>query len=504
MIGRFALVAALVVSAGAGAAGQDTIHLADPGPGGGPRGLAQTLAGAYVVIPPATTRAVLSPQTTYPRTVIILGRDAVVEDTVRGDVIVIGGDLYMHPGADISGRAVAIGGGVYESTLAHIGGGVRSYREFTYQIARIPGGWSLSYQQREAEEPLRVEGTYGLHVPTYDRSDGLSLAVAPALAVPGTRLRLEPGATYRSQLGQIDPSIVLVDSLGRQSTLRLSAGRSTFSNDAWIWTDLINSLEVLWRGDDSRNYFRATRGELTLDRRWKARATTITPYVGTRVERARSVRPGLSSTSGPWSFLARTDPDDMRRPNPPIDPGVTTSALAGVEMSWAMPDLTARLRFDEELGAFKEDCGGCGLPQRKFAQTTVDGGIAFPTFGTQRLRFDGHAVLTTRGDTTPAQRWAYVGGSGSIPTLEMLSLGGDQLAYIDARYEVPLDRITLPFGGHPVVTLREILGGAAVGRFPTLAQATGVRLSGSFLYVEWLVDPTTRHQHYSYGVTVAR
>jgi hypothetical protein len=37
-----------------------------------------------------------------------------------------------------------------------------------------------------------------------------------------------------------------------------------------------------------------------------------------------------------------------------------------------------------------------------------------------------------------------------------------------------------------------------------LAQASGVRLSASFLYVEWLIDPATRHQHFSYGVSMAR
>ena len=504
MIGRLVLVAALVVSAATSAAGQDTIHLADPGPGGGPRGLTQTLAGTYAVIPPASTKAILPAKTTYRNTVIVLGRDAVVEDTVRGDVIVIGGDLYMHPGADVSGRAVAIGGGVYESTQARVGGGVRAYREFTYTITRVPGGWSLAYKALEADEPLRIEGTYGLQVPTYDRSDGLSLGVAPTVRIPGTRLSVEPRATYRSQLGRIDPSLQIVDSLGSRSALHLSAGRSTFSNDAWIWTDLINSLEVLWRGDDSRNYFRAARAELTLDRVWKTRSATITPYLGGRIERARSVRPGLNPTSGPWSFLARTDSDDMRRPNPPIDPGVTTSGLVGADMSWTMPDLTARMRLDEEVGAYCDDRSGCQFGGRRtFAQTTFDGGIAFPTFGTQRLRFDAHAVLTTRGHT-PLQRWAYLGGSGSIPTLDMLSLGGDQLAYLDGRYDIPIDRVRLPVAGSPVVTLREIVGGAAVGRFPDLAQATGVRLSLSYVYVEWLIDPATRHQHSSYGVTVAR
>lgn len=502
---RLARVVLLVVSGAVGAAAQDTIHLRDPGPGGAPAPLLQALASSYIVIPPAGTRALLARDSTYARTVIVLGRDAVVEGAVRGDVIVIGGDLYMHPGGDISGRAVAIGGGVYESTAGRVGGGVQANREFTYEIARIAGGWSLTYEELEAppEEPL-IQGTYGLRLPTYDRSDGLSLAIAPSFTPPRTRIRIEPRITYRSQLGRLDPSLVIADSLDRRTALQLSVGRSTLTNDAWIWTDLVNSLAAIWRGDDSRNYFRATRADLTLGRRWKSRTTTLTPYIGGRLERARSVRPALDAASEPWSFIGRHDIDDMLRPNPPIDPGTTGSMLAGFELQWTQSDIIARLRVDEELGAFNEDCESCDLQQgRNFAQTTVDGGIAFPTFGTQRLRFDAHAVVTSHG-ATPLQRWAYVGGSGSIPTLDMLSRGGDQLAYLDARYEIPIDRVALPLAGPPVVTLREILGGAALGRFPSLAQATGVRLSGGFLYVEWLIDPVARHAHVSYGISIAR
>jgi hypothetical protein len=505
LIRRLALVVLLVAGGAVGAMAQDTIQLRDPGPSGAPAVLVQALASSYVVMSPAGTRALLARDTTYARTVIVLGRDAIVEGTVHGDVIVIGGDLYMHPGGEITGRAVAIGGGVYESTAARIGGGVQANRAFTYEIARVSGGWSLTYRELETseEEPL-IQGTYGLRVPTYDRSDGLSLADAPSFKPPHTHIRIEPRVTYRSQLGRLDPSLIIADSLDRRTALQLSVGRSTFTNDAWIWTDLVNSLEALWRGDDSRNYFRATRAELTLGRRWKSPTTTFTPYVGGRFERANSVRPGLDAASEPWSFIGRHDIDDMLRPNPAVDPGTTGSVLAGFEINWTPSDITARLRVDEELGAFNQDCGGCDLQQGEdFAQITLDGGITFPTFGTQRFRVDAHAVITSHG-ATPPQRWAYVGGSGSIPTLDMLSRGGDQLAFLDARYDIPIDGAALPFAGPPVVTLREVLGGAALGRFPTLAQASGVRLSGGFLYVEWLIDPVSHHTHVSYGVSIAR
>jgi hypothetical protein len=507
LIRRLALGALLVASGAVGAAAQDTIHLRDPGPRGGPPSLVQALGSPYIVIRPADAPALLSRNTPYSRTVVVLGRDAVVEGTVRGDVIIIGGDLYVHPGADVRGRAIAIGGGVYESTVGHIAGEVQAHREFTYDITQIAGGWALSYRAIEPEEePRTVAEMIGLVVPTYDRSNGLSLAVAPWLSLPHTGVRFQPRVTYRSQLGRLDPFVAIVDSLDRRTALQVSAGRSTFSNDAWIMGDLVNSLQVLWRGEDSRNYFRATRGDVTLSRRWTSSTTSLVPYVGTRFENASSVRPGLNPTSGPWSFSSRKDPDDMFRPNPPVDPGITASFLTGIALNWVTSDITARLRIDEELGSFSENCGGsCDLQTgTDFAQTTFDGRITFPTFGTQRVRVDGHAVITSHGDDTPPQRFAYIGGLGSIPTIEMLSRGGDQLLYLDAYYEIPIDRVTLPLIGAPVVTLREILGGADVRRFPTLDQATGVRLSIGYVYVEALVDPVRHHGHALYGLAIAR
>jgi hypothetical protein len=86
----------------------------------------------------------------------------------------------------------------------------------------------------------------------------------------------------------------------------------------------------------------------------------------------------------------------------------------------------------------------------------------------------------------------------------MLSRGGDQLLYIDARYDIPIDRLALPLVGAPNIMLREIVGGAAVGRFPSLDQAVGAGLSVGYLYAELLVDPVRHHGRVSYGLTITR
>ncbi len=280
-----------------------------------------------------------------------------------------------------------------------------------------------------------------------------------------------------------------------------SVGRGTFSNDSWISGDLVNSAQFLFSGDDTRNYFRATRGEATLGRRWDWSATSIEPYLGGRWETDRSVRPDSFALGGPWTLLGRDDRDDGLRANPEIDNGIIASALIGVQLRWSDAGIVARMRLDEELGHFSPAAGADRIVNSGFVQSTFDGSIRFPTFGAQSIRIDGHAVYTGPGPT-PRQRWSYIGGLSTIPTVELLSLGGDRLIYFDGRYLFPLGFIKLPFGQVPVLSLREVLAGAAVGTAPTLAQATGIRIALSILYAEVLEDPVGRRAHYASGLSL--
>jgi len=134
------------------------------------------------------------------------------------------------------------------------------------------------------------------------------------------------------------------------------------------------------------------------------------------------------------------------------------------------------------------------------------------------LRIDGHFVVSggfdlsddrTRPESdlrtrVPRQRWAYVGGPGSVPTLALLQFGGDQLVYVDGRYNIPIEQLKLPFVGPPIVTLREILAGADVGTFPSISQSMGVRLAASVIYVDFMFDPDTRYSKFGVGLSFAR
>jgi len=518
-----ALAALLLWGALAHAQGPQ-LRIVDLGPGTGPRVLERALVGSHIVIPPGAGEAVLRRDSTYQSTVVVLARSAVVEGRVHGDVIVIGGDLHIHPHATVTGRVIAVGGGVYVSAMANVAGEVRSYQDFTYEVAPVTGGYELRYVSfvDRPQAAVTFPGFFGLRAVDYSRTDGVGLPFAALIAVPGTRLRVEPRVTYRSQLGVVDPAIGAQFSFDRRTTLRLSAERSTFTNEAWIWSDVLNSLATLASGDDTRNYYRATRAQASVAHAWEWSASSLTPYIGARWEKAESVRPDSFATGGPWSFEGRHDTQDMLRPNPPIDSGTIISGLLGARFAQELSGIVTRATADMEIGTFNPRFGG----SRPFGQLTFDGAITLPTFGTQSLRFDGHFVATAAGkfandrvvvvgpgqsviltgavSDTPRQRWVYVGGVGSIPTINMLSRGGDELIYLDGRYNIPIDRIQLPLVGPPVFTLRTVLAGADTARWPSLAQAVGVRASASVVYAEYLIDPSNRHGFFGVGLSLQR
>jgi hypothetical protein len=499
-----AAILALFVWGGAVRAQTPVVRFGDAGPGPGPELLARELAQPNIILAPSTQPALLRRDSTYARTVIALGRNVIVEGRVQGDVVAVAGDVFVHPGASIAGRVIAFGGGVYPSTLA-THGEIITYRDFTYDILREQGAYVLTYREFLVQpwKTVDLPNLYGLALPTYDRTNGLSLGLGPDLS-PRRTLLVQPRVVYRSQLGRFDPSLALYDSLNRRTSLKFSVGRGTFANETWIWSDLVNSAEYFLVGHDSRNWYRSTRGELTASRKWESPATTVGSYLGFRVEKATAVRPLFGAESEPWTFFGRHGIDDALRPNPEVPATTVGSFLAGTHFNWTGNDVTGRLNADLELGNADESCFGVGTCKtlHTISQLTLDGALRFPTFGTQSLQLESHIVAS--GTSTPLVRYAYVGGPGTLPTTEMLELGGNELFYLDARYNVPIDRIMLPVVGSPIVTFREVLAGAGVDRFPSIRQAVGGRVAIDLIYAEWLVDPDARRGRFSVGFSAAR
>ncbi|MGH7602705.1 MAG: hypothetical protein ACRENK_01765 [Gemmatimonadaceae bacterium] len=348
------------------------------------------------------------------------------------------------------------------------------------------------------ESPITLPLGLGLRVPTYDRVNGLTLPWGPELNVGDERLQLDALVSYRSNLGDWDPSLEGFIRPGDNNEIKLFAGRGTFSNDEWIRSDLINSLAAIGVGSDARNYFRGDRANARFTRTLTTTALTLTPFIGGNIERDWSTG-SIAPLKSPWSFYGRKGSLRMRRANPRVEKGRITSLLAGTGITLVRGAVDANLDAQVEHSlstSLVADCSGmstdaaCRVVGNDFTQTTLDGHVQFSTFGSQTLTFKGHALLTG-GKIAPPQRFAYLGGSGTLATVSLLTLGGDRLLYIDGDYMIPINRVQLPYVGSPFVALHYAAGNAGEGTLPPLIQNVGVGAGVSFFRMDYAIDPAS-------------
>ena len=411
---------------------------------------------------------------------LVLGRSTYLSSRVQGDVVVVGGDLFLRTGSEITGRAVAIGGGVYRSFLGTVGGPVESYRDDDYAIAATGERYELVYQGRRRDRPplIQLAGIQGLLVPSYERVSGLSLPAGALLTLGDRAVELEPFATYRSRLGVVDPGVRV--RIGPERKLRVEAevGRSTRTNDAWMRGNLVNSFLALGFGNDGRNYFRADGGTARAIAHVERPGITLEPFVGARYEKVRPI----TAVGNVYSFMGRNSIELMARPNPAVERGEIGSGLAGASLDYSVGPVRAKLGAEGER-SFRTPDG-----TSSFTQLTLHGSVQFPTFRDQRLRIDAHGVATL-GDSTPRARYAYLGRAGTLPLLDLLEQGGDRLLFVESRYEITVAALMIP----------------VVGSLPALEQQLGVGVGISVLRFEATFDAAgDRDARYGVGVTIGR
>jgi hypothetical protein len=360
------------------------------------------------------------------------------------------------------------------------------------------------------ESPISLPLGIGLRTPSYDRVNGLALPWGPRLAFGEEKFQLDGLVTYRSNLGKWDPSLEGFARPGDANEIKVYVGRGTFTNDSWIRSDLANSLAALGVGSDSRNYFRGDRATARFTRTLTTGALTLTPFIGGSIERDWSTG-SIVPPKSPWSFFGKKGALTMKRSNPRVKTGHIGSFLAGSGIALSRGGVDAKLDATVEHSlktSLTSDCSGfptepaCALPTAGFTQTTLHSQVGFPTFGSQTFSFLAHAVLGT-GNVTPPQRFAYLGGSGTLATVNLLALGGDRLLYVQGDYVVPIDRIQLPFVGSPFVALRYSAGNAGVGKLPPLIQNLGVGAGVSLLRVDYSIDPARNRSPFSRKAAVS-
>ena len=481
------------------AAAQDSLRIRAPGPTVPEQIVEQTLGHRYIQrYEQYNTR--LFRDSVFDTTVVVVNSDATVASTVHGDVVVINGDLFLQPGAKIDGRAIAIGGGVYDSQQAKVGGEKLSFRDVHFDTARTSSGIDLVYRVPPPPEDtiptVGLPGLFGFRIPLYDRVNGLSVPWGPRISLGKARqFVIDPTLTYRSNLGAYDPAATVKARLGSGFTATAFGGRTTLTNDRWIQSDLANSVSTLGVGSDYRNYWRSTRFEGELAHEWSFSEGDVKVSGGGRTEDDWSVRGG-----GPWSFFNRNDSLHMERPNPGVERGRLSSALLGARGSWDREQVAFDAGADVEIVLDAPS-------SERFTQTTIFARAAFPTFttklGTQSFVFHTHMVLTA-GDTAPPQRFAYLGGGGTLPTFDILSRGGDQLVFLEGLYNFPIATLHIPFLGAPTITVREMLASTGVGSLGRFDSNIGARLTVGLFSGEIFINPANGDHIISLGLSLLR
>jgi len=365
------------------------------------------------------------------------------------------------------------------------------------------------------ESPITLPLGFGLRIPSYDRVNGLTLPWGPQLVLGEDKVELDFLVSYRSNLGKWDPSIEGFVRPGDANEIKLYVGRGTFTNDAWIRSDLMNSAAALFVGSDARNYYRGDRASLRFTRTLSTSAITLTPFIGGNVERDWSTG-SLTPQKTPWSFFGRKSNLKMRRPNPPVASAHITSILGGSGIQMSRGGLEGKLDVAVERTLSTSRPAGCAfadisciMPDSSFTQVTLDSRVTFPTFGSQTFAFRGHALWTNVNLFAPPQRWGYLGGAGTLATVNLLALGGDRLLYLEGDYKIPIDRVVLPYVGSPFVALRYAAGSAGILKLPALIQNVGAGVGVSIFRVDYSIDPAqnrsplSRKSAWSFGVSLS-
>ena len=468
-----ALAAATLASPTVARAQETPVHVT--GGGAGMEIVRRVVARPHVVV--AGSAALTLPRdSAITSGLLILGRPTYLASRVEGDVVVVGADLFLRPGADVTGNAASIGGTVTETSLGRVAGTIESRRDDAVAWKRDGAGYAVDVTSRDDEpaEPIfQLGGIYGLGLPKYDRVDGLSLRVGALMQLREHALEVEPSATYRSRLGKVDPAVELrVNPMGALHFAGRVA-RDTRSNERWIYGDLVNSALTFFAGADVRNYFRSDLGEGRVTADLRHAAWMLMPFIGGRVERVTPI----TAVGNVFSVRGRKSDAKIRRPNPLVEEGRIASASIGADIDSLAGPVTGHLGTEVEQ-SFTTPAG-----TSRFLQLTVDGRFSFPTFGAQELHVHAHGVAT-QGDAVPMARYAYLGGTGTLRTLELLEQGGSALLYVENRYTIPLEAVKLPIIGSPVLTLRDAFGGAGVGALPPLQHEVGVGIGLSALRLD--------------------
>ncbi|MEX2571437.1 MAG: hypothetical protein WD737_09020 [Gemmatimonadota bacterium] len=443
--------------------------------------LSEIVAGGdYLVIDRDTT---LTTDSHVPGDVVIFRSRVSLEGAIAGSVAVVASDFFIRPGATVGGSIAAIGGGVYPSGLAQVGGIVQLDPRTELAIDTDAGTSTITIRAPDTHRLLRLPSLFGFALPTYDRVDGLSVFWSAAVASAGVRpaASLVGTVAYRTERRRFGGSLRVDLRPSENSVLTARVSRSTRVIGTWIRGDLENSLSSLVVHSDLRDYYESDQLSLTVGRAIPPTLIEgerfIAPRLELHVSNDRSIETGT-----PWSLFQR---EESWRHNPAVDDGVLAAVELGADAGWRGATATFAGTATAEWAP-----GSAG--DFEFAQARADGVWSMTALYGHQVQVSGHLVLPLGAHEAPLQRWGFVGGPGTLPTLATAALRGDHVLFVESSYAIPLRPIRIPTLGPPTLLLEHAAGTAwrTGDPRPPLEQNAGVGLRLGIVDVTLHVDPT--------------
>lgn len=395
-----------------------------------------------------TTDTVLARGDTAPGAVLLLEGTARIAGRIEGDLYVVDGDLFLRSGASIAGNVVVLGGGFYDSDVAEVGGTVTYRPNEPLRVRPTRGGFEI-ISEVDPEPAFELDGTYGFHLPAYDRVNGLSIpagALGRVWDAPG-RPELAAGLTWIPAREDVDYRFRNSWRLAERVRLGLFATSAAVSNEDWIRPTWYNSFAHFVAGDDVRSHYDSR--EFGLELEWT------------------SPEPPVWEDAPRWRFVAaggREEAEDLRFRNVTVLFGgehadafpwalrITEGSIwfARLGFEWAAAGrgghaafgLAAEAGFEDHVPRFDH-----GFPSPGFPAASIDRyDFLFleGRFSLRRVTPRGHAVdafAIGRADIAgrlPRQRYSTIGGIGTLPTMPLRGLQGARLLYAETTYAIPL------------------------------------------------------------------
>ena len=414
---------------------------------------------------------------TVARSVLVLDATLIHEGVILGDLVLVDAGAFVRHDAVVNGDLVNAAGGLYRSERARVGGAIIDLPEASYRVIR--DGERMVIEATETPSRLSLDGFMGLRTPTYDRVNGLTATVGARYRLPRVRNTTPTVAAHGGWRTELGAPVYGAELAFRTGALTLAGGydHGWRTREDWAWTDLRNSLNYLWDGDDFRNYYDADRGWFSFGRVFGDEAKSLfaeLQLIG-QVEDARSL-----GGDRPWNLLGGTP-----RPNPAVSDGRITSATVKVDIQWhgLTTDLVGGVEYEAGRGWVDGDFG--------FDRIAAGAKFAMEALLTHTLQIRAFGQLPLGTDSLPKQRWSILGGATTLNTVAIGAFRGDRVAWVETRYTIPMPEVLgLPILGPPDLQLLHGAGKAwTSGETGELVQEVGARLQFFSLYVEYAVQP---------------